>query len=76
MSWENTDASNTYVLSKGTAVCVLSVGGLQPTFTMCMGGVSELEIGENTTTTWYACVEPATRLGMRNDEKEEDTVTV
>ena len=73
MSWENTDATNTYVLLKGTAVCVLSVGGLQPTFTMCMGGVSELEIGENTTTTWYACVEPATRLDMKGKEDADNS---
>ena len=70
MNLENTDLSNTYVLSKGTAVCVLSVGGLRPTFTMCMGGVSELEIGENTTTTWSACAESATHLDIRGEKDD------
>ena len=58
--YEITDGGSTFLLWKGTAGCVVTVAGLQSTFTMCMGGVEMLRTGENTTPAWNAFVESAT----------------
>ena len=62
LNFEITDEGSTFWLSKGTAECVVTVGGLQPTFTTSMGGVEIKKIGESITTTWSAYAESVTHL--------------
>ena len=70
LNFEITDGGSTFLLSKGTAECVVTVAGLQPTFTMCMGGVEMPTTGENITTTWSAFAGDVTRLDT--SERIED----
>jgi hypothetical protein len=67
LNFENTDEGSTFWLSKGMAECVVTVGGLQPTFTMSMGGVRKLVTGENTTPVWSAYAESVTHLDTSED---------
>jgi hypothetical protein len=67
LNFENTDGGSTFWLSKGMAECVVTVGGLQPTFTTSMGGVRKLVTGENTTPVWSAYAESVTHLDTSED---------
>ena len=72
LNFEITDEGSTFWLSKGTAECVVTVGGLQPTFTMSMGGVEIKKIGESITTTWSACAEIVTHLDIGRTDDSQD----
>ena len=70
LNFDHTDGGSTFWLSKGMAVCVVTVGGLQPTFTMSMGGVEIKKIGESITTTWSAYAESVTPLDIRGEKDD------
>jgi len=68
LNFEITDGGSTFWLSKGMAECVVTVGGLRPTFTMCMGGVRKLVTGENTMPVWSVYAESVTHLDIKNND--------
>ena len=70
LNFDHTDGGSTFWLSKGTAECVVTVGGLQPTFIMSMGGVEIKKIGESITTTWSAYAESVTPLDIRGEKDD------
>ncbi len=67
---KNTDVSNTYVLLKGTAVCVVSVGGLHPMFTMYMAGAGVPGTGGSITTSFDAFAGSATLTDLERNRDE------
>jgi len=76
LNFDHTDGGSTYLPLRGTAECVVTVGGLQPTFTTSMGGVEIKKIGESTTITWSAYAELVTHLDIserKNNEIQEET---
>ena len=72
LNFENTDGGSTFLLWKGTAGCVVTVGGLQPTFTMCMGGVEMPQTGENTTITLSVFAGDVTHLDIGGNNGSEN----
>ena len=72
LSFENTDEGSTLLPLRGTGGCVVTVGGLRPTFTTCMGGVEIKKIGESITTTWSACAEIVTHLDIGRTDDSQD----
>jgi len=76
LNFENTDEGSTLLPLRGMGECVVTVGGLQPTFTTCMGGVEIKKIGESITLTWSAYAESVTHLDIserKNNEIQEET---
>ena len=68
-SYENTEVSNTYLLSRGTVVYV-NAAGLRPMFTIYMAGGGRPGTGGSITTTFDVYVEDVTRLDMKGKEDE------
>ena len=64
---ENTDVSNTYLLSKGIVVYVSAVGE-RPMFTMYMAGAGRPGTGGSITSSFDAFVGSATLMDIRKDE--------
>jgi len=72
LNFENTDEGSTLLPLRGMGGCVVTVGGLQPTFTTSMGGVEIKKIGESITTTWSACAEIVTHLDIGRTDDSQD----
>ena len=66
-SLENTDVSNTYLLSKGMVVYV-NAAGERPMCTIYMAGGGRLGTGGSITTSYAVFAGGATPMDMRKDE--------
>ena len=72
LNFENTDEGSTLLPLRGMGGCVVTVGGLQPTFTTSMGGVEIKKIGESITITWSAYAESVTPLDIGRTDDSQD----
>jgi len=72
LNFENTDEGSTLLPLRGMGGCVVTVGGLQPTFTTSMAGVEIKKIGESITITWSAYAENVTHLDIGRTDDSQD----
>ena len=66
--YENTDVSNTYLLSRGMVVYV-NAAGLEPMFTIYMAGGGRPGTGGSVTSSFDVFAGSATLMDLRKDER-------